>query len=136
MKTNKRLEALLDAIASVRGYTNPESYLYSIRNPLGIRSFSKPGKNEIDNDGVRVFDSDLAGRRACYYDLEVKVSGQSRAGIKPDDKLENLLRVYGLSEILGQNQVVKFLKRALKDESISRTTPLSYFRGESNVNAQ
>jgi hypothetical protein len=127
MSVNK-LEALLDAIAHLKGYsTNPDSTLYQIRNPLGIISFSRPGKNEIDDEGRRIFSSDLAGRRACLFDLELKVKGESRAGIKPEDKLENLLRVYGVSELLGQQQVVKFLKRALKDETISRTTPLAYF---------
>lgn len=127
MSVNK-LEALLDSIAHLKGYsTNPDSILYQIRNPLGIVSFSRPGKNEIDDDGRRVFASDLAGRRACLFDLDLKVKGESRAGIKPEDKLENLLRVYGVSELLGQQQVVKFLKRALKDETISRSTPLAYF---------
>jgi hypothetical protein len=72
----------------------------------------------------------LAGIRAGLFDLELKVKGESRAGIKRDDLLENLLRVYGLTEIGGQQAVVKFLKRALKDQSINRTTPLSWFLEE------
>ena len=133
MSNVNRTEALLDAVAHLKGYsTNPDSSLYQIRNPLGVFSFSRPGKNEIDEEGRRVFASDLAGRRACLFDLDLKISGESRAGIKKDDKLENLLRIYGIHELLGQNQVVKFLKRALKDESISRVTPLSYFRNESD----
>lgn len=133
MTNVNRLEALLDSIAHLKGYsTNPDSTLYQIRNPLGIVSFSRPGKNEIDDEGRRVFSSDLAGRRACEFDLRLKCSGESRAGLKKDDKLENLLRVYNISELGGQQAVVKFLKRALKDETISRTTPLSYFRNESN----
>jgi hypothetical protein len=58
----------------------------------------------------------------------MKVSGKSRAGLKEGDKLSNLLRVYGLSESLGQDQVVKYLKRALKDQTINKETPLAYFR--------
>lgn len=122
-----RLEALHDAIASLRGWNVPESDAYQLRNPLLIQSFSRPGKNEIDSKGRRVFDSSLAGIRACLYDLDLKVRGESRAGLKKDDKLENLLRVYGMNESLGQQQVVKFLKRALKDESITRQTPLAWF---------
>jgi hypothetical protein len=122
-----RLEALLDGIASVRGWSNPDSDAYQLRNPLLIQSFSRPGKNEIDKTGRRVFKSSLAGLRACLFDLELKVRGESRAGIKKDDHLENVLRVYGISELGGQQQIVKFLKRALKDSSISRTTSLSYF---------
>ena len=122
-----KIEALVDAISRLKGYDNPDSDLYAIRNPLGIQSFSRPGKNEIDEIGRRVFTTHLAGYRACLFDVELKVRGNSRAGIKVDDKLENLLRVFGLDQTLGQEQVVKFLKRALKDQSISRTTPLTYF---------
>jgi hypothetical protein len=123
-----RIEALVDAIAHLKGsLSNPDSELYQIRNPLGLPSFSRPGKNEIDDQGRRVFSSSLAGMRACLFDAEIKIKGTSRAGVKADDKLENLLRVYGVTETLGQTQVIKFLKRALKNQEISRQTPLSWF---------
>ena len=123
-----RIEALVDAIAHLKGsLSNPDSDLYQIRNPLGLPSFSRPGKNEIDDQGRRVFTSALAGYRASCFDMEKKISGESRAGIKADDKLENILRVYGVTELLGQQQVIKFLKRALKNQEISRQTPLSWF---------
>lgn len=122
-----RLEALHDAIAALRGWNVPESDAYQLRNPLLIQSFSRPGKNEIDDKGRRVFDSALAGLRAGLFDLELKLKGESRAGLKKDDKLENLLRVYGMVESLGQQQVVKFLKRALRDETITRQTPMAWF---------
>ena len=123
-----RIEALLDSLAHLKGYsTTPDGELYQIRNPLGLGSFSRPGKNDIDSSGRRVFKSDLAGRRACLFDLDLKVRGESRAGLKKDDLLENLLRVYGVTELGGQKSAVKFLKRALKDENISITTPLTYF---------
>ena len=125
-----RLEALHDAIASLRGWNNPDSISYSLRNPLLVQSFSKPGKNEITEDGLRVFNTELAGIRACLFDLELKVSGKSRAGIKPDDLLENVLRVYGITERLGMQQIVKYLKRALKTQDISVTTPLKWFLEE------
>jgi len=125
-----RLEALHDAIASLRGWNNPDSISYSLRNPLLVQSFSKPGKNEITEDGLRVFNTELAGIRACLFDLELKVSGKSRAGIKPDDLLENVLRVYGITERLGQQQIVKYLKRALKTQDVSVTTTLKWFLEE------
>ena len=123
----QRIEALHDAIASLNGWNNPDSVSYAIRNPLLVKSFSRPGKNQIDNDGRRVFATSLAGIRACLFDLEIKVKGESRAGIKPDDKLENILRVYGVTELGGQQQAVKFLRRALKNQEIKLTTPLSWF---------
>ena len=125
-----RLEALHDAIASLRGWNNPDSISYSLRNPLLVQSFSKPGKNEITEDGLRVFNTELAGIRACLFDLELKVSGKSRAGIKPDDLLENVLRVYGITERLGMQQIVKYLKRALKTQDVSVTTTLKWFLEE------
>ena len=125
-----RIEALFDAVSSLRGWSNPDSDAYQLRNPLLVQSFSRPGKNEIDETGRRVFSTELAGIRAGLFDLELKVKGESRAGIKKDDTLENLLRVYGLVEKLGQQQVVKFLKRALKTQDISVTTPLMWFLQE------
>lgn len=125
-----RLEALHDAISNLRGWTNPDSIAYQIRNPLLVQSFSKPGKNEIDSEGHRIFSTELAGIRACLFDLELKVKGKSRAGIKEDDLLENVLRVYGIIERLGQQQIVKYLKRALKTQDISVTTPLKWFLEE------
>lgn len=126
-----RLEALLDAIASLKGWGNPDSESYQLRNPLLVKSFSRPGKNEITEDGTRVFTSALAGLRANLFDLEIKVRGESRAGIKKDDKLENILRVFGITELGGQQSALKFLKRALKTQDIKLTTPLTWFLEES-----
>lgn len=125
-KTNP-VEALLEGIANLKGWNNPDSYNYQIKNPLGVRSFAKPGKHETDEEGLRIFPSWLAGYKACQFDLEMKVSGKSRAGLRDGATLADLLRVYGLSEKLGQDQVVKYLKRALKDPSITRELPLTYF---------
>jgi len=125
-----RLEALHDAIASLRGWNNPDSDSYQLRNPLLVKSFSRPGKNSIDPEGNRIFDTELAGIRACLFDLELKVRGKSRAGIKDTDLLENVLRVYGITERLGMQQIVKYLKRALKTQDISVTTPLKWFLEE------
>lgn len=125
-----RLEALLDGLASLKGWSNPDSNSYALRNPLLVKSYSRPGKNEITEDGTRIFNSSLAGLRACLFDLELKVKGESRAGIDKDDKLENVLRVYGVTELGGQQAVVKFLKRALKTQDIKLTTPLTWFLEE------
>lgn len=122
-----RLEALHDSIASLNNFPSPDSEAYQLRNPLLIKSFSRPGKNEIDDKGRRVFGSSLAGIRAGLFDLQLKCSGESRAGLKKDDKLENLLRVFGITETLGQQQIVKFLKRSTKDDNITRQTPLAWF---------
>ena len=127
-----RIEALFDALASLKGWSNPDSLAYQLRNPLMVKSFSKPGKNEITEEGYRVFSTQLAGVRAGLFDLDLKIRGKSRAGIKTDDLLENVLRVYGIIELGGQQAVMKFLKRALKTQDIKTTTPLKWFTEENN----
>jgi hypothetical protein len=124
-----KTEALLDSIAALKGWSNPDSVTYAIRNPLHIKSFARPGKHEIDEEGRRIFTSWLAGYKACLFDLDIKIRGESRAGIREGDKLSNLLRCYGIPDGLGHDQVVKYLRRALKDQSITKETPLSFFRG-------
>ena len=75
-----------------------------------------------------MFKSWSAGYHAACYDARIKISGDSRAGIKKGDKLENFLRVMKIDNKFSQKQVVEFLRRALEDESITSETPLSYFR--------
>ena len=127
-----RIEALFDALASLKGWNNPDSQAYQLRNPLMVNSLSKPGKNEITAEGYRIFSTQLAGVRAGLFDLDLKIRGKSRAGIKTDDLLENVLRVYGIIELGGQQAVMKFLKRALKTQDIKTTTPLKWFTEENN----
>lgn len=95
-----------------------------------VKSFSKPGAKEITEDGYRIFSTQIAGIRAGLFDLTVKVTGKSRAGIKAEDTLENVLRVYGITELGGMQAVVKYLKRALKTQDIKITTPLKWFLEE------
>lgn len=122
-----RVEALVDAIGKIRGAADPSSEAYRLRNPLLIKSFAKPGKHETDEQGRRIFTSWLSGLKASYFDCELKLSGNSRAGLKATDTLTNILGVYGVKELGGVKAVVLFLRKALDDESINRDTPLSYF---------
>jgi len=124
----RRVEALVDSLINLTGSaSNPDGNLHQIRNPIGLLSFSRPGKNELDSSGKRVFETWLAGYRAACFDLRLKCSGQSRAGLKTDDKLFNLLGVFGVDSKLAHKQVVNYLRRSLKDPEISTETPLSYF---------
>jgi hypothetical protein len=122
-----RIECLVDAIARLNAAFNPESEIYRLRNPLGIKSFARPGKHNTDEQGRRIFTSFLSGYKACVYDIDLKLRGQSRAGLKPTDHLENLLGVYNIHHKVGIDHVVSFLRRALDDQTISKNTPLSYF---------
>jgi hypothetical protein len=75
-----KVEALVDAIARLNNSHDPESIAYRLRNPLLLRSFSKPGKHEVDETGRRVFGSYLNGYKAAVYDVKMKLSGSSHAG--------------------------------------------------------
>ena len=124
----RRTEALVDALVNLMGSAStPDGVLHQIKNPIGLMSFSRPGRQELDETGRRVFSSWLAGYKAATFDIDLKCSGKSRAGLKSDDKLSNLLGVFKVSEKLGQTQIVRYLRRALKDENISLNTPLSFF---------
>lgn len=128
-----RIEALVDAIGKLNGAFDPgdannPNPAYVLRNPLLIRSFaSKAGKHECDEQGHRIFHSLISGYKAAEFDLKVKISGNSRAGLKPDHCLWNLLGVYGITEPGGISAVVSFLRRALKEPQLSRDTPLRFF---------
>lgn len=129
-----KIEALVDAIGKANGLHDPESACYKLRNPLLIRSFARPGKHETDETGRRVFSSLLSGYKAGLFDIELKIAGKSRAGLRPDNTLTNLLGVYGIKEPGGIGYVVSFLRRALSDASINSQTLLSYFNNTAASN--
>lgn len=133
--TVPKIEALVDSIGHHNRIEVPSSLAYQLRSPLLIRSFAKPGKHVLDSEGRRVFPSLLSGYKASVFDMELKVKGKSRAGLVSDDRLKNLLGVYGIKDYNDTENVVKFLRYALKDDSICRDTPLSYFIEETK-NAQ
>jgi hypothetical protein len=123
----RKVEALFDALAHINGWANPESTAYRLRNPLCVKSFALLGRHEIDEEGRRVFSSQLAGIKAGLFDLELKLRGESRAGIKASDKIVNVLRVYGVMELLGQQKVMKFFRRSVQDPEVTADTTLDYF---------
>jgi hypothetical protein len=135
MDKTQKIEVLLQALASLNRTHIPTSDSFRLRNPLLIKSFALPGKHDVDDDGRRRFQSFLAGAKACLFDLDLKVSGKSRAGLKPTDTIENLCRVYGRSDRGAMNEVANYVKLALNDDSINTKTPLSYFLDGENKNA-
>jgi len=122
-----KIEALVDAIGKANGIGDPEADAYRLRNPLLIRSFARPGKHETDEKGRRVFSSLLSGYKAGLFDIELKITGKSRAGLQPTSTITNLLGVYGIKEPSIMGSVVAFLRKALADPSITIATPLEYF---------
>jgi hypothetical protein len=123
----KRIEALCDAIGRLNQISVPESLAYQIRNPLLLKSYAKLGRHFTNTDGLRVFGSLLAGMKAGLFDLELKLKGLSRAGLKPTDQLKNLLGCYNIHEKQAVDSIIAFVRRALKDDTVSANTPLEFF---------
>lgn len=122
-----KIEAVVDAIAYHRNMEDPLSEAYTLKNPILVRSFGRPGQHEIDDQGRRKFNSLISGYRACLFDVHLKISGKSRAGLKTDSCLVNLLGSYGIKEPAAVERIVKFLRKALGNSELSGKTPLSYF---------
>jgi len=123
----RRIEALADAIARLNQAWTPEADAYQLRNPLLIKSFARPGKHETDDKGRRIFESFLSGYKASLFDLDLKLRGKSRAGLTTESTLENLLGVYGIDSIAATDNIVAFVRRALKDQSITKRTSVTFF---------
>lgn len=124
--TRHKLESLAEAISAYSGYSDPASALYAARNPGGLKSV---GPQPNDGKGNRTFRSVIDGMQALFYDCELKVSGRSRAKLKPESTLIDLSTSYNLP-ILTATAWARFLRKALNDTTISAHTPLSYFTQE------
>lgn len=123
----KRLEALAEAVAHVSGYGIPGSSRYLARNPGGLKSFSP--KHTSDEQGNRVFSSLIDGWQALLFDTALKLQGMSKAKLKPTDTLREFAVSHG-QPATAADAFAKFLRRALQDEAIHKTTTLQYFLEE------
>src|SRR5690349_11878960 len=119
-----RMEALAEAISHYVGYDQADSAAYQSRNPIALKAISE--RHERDAAGNRIFHTAIDGWQAAHFDLQIKVSGKSRTGLKPTSTLLELIKVYGLPEATS-SYVAKFLRKALNDITISRDTPLAFF---------
>lgn len=120
-----RLEALAEAVASVSGYSIPGSPLYTARNPGGLKAYGKT----TDEHGNRVFGSIVDGLQALIFDTALKLEGRSRAALSPTDTLQEFALSHGQPATAAE-AYVKFLRRALHDDSISKKLTISYFLAE------
>ena len=123
-----KIEAVVDAIAYTLKAYQGDSLAYTLRNPILLRSYARPGKHQVDEEGHRIFDSYLGGYKAAVWDVELKLNGNSNCGLTETDRLRNLLGVLGLKKEEDILSVVYFLRKSLQDPSINQLTPLSYFR--------
>jgi len=122
-----RIEIIVDAISHFNAAYSPDTEAYRLRNPLLLRSFARPGKHETDENGRRIFSSFINGYKAALFDVALKASGKSRANVKEDGTLEQLLICYEVITKPAQEKVVNFIRRALRDDTISIHTPATFF---------
>jgi hypothetical protein len=120
-----RLEALAEAITEFSGYRNPEGQLYQLRNPGALRAYDSVRMRDLD--GYRAFTSYKGGFDALVTDLRIKCSGRSHTTLQVTSTLRDLIAVNRLN--VEAFHIVKFLRRALNDQSIEAITPLEFFLG-------
>lgn len=135
MASVKRIEALADCVGFLNGFHDPETRCYKNRNPGLCRAYSFAQLNSVDQDGYRIFTSNIGGIRFLHQDLTWKCSGQTRAKgengkLKQTSTLTDLLKSFKLSSIENLIQAVTFLNTALQTEEITATTELKYFLEE------
>lgn len=132
----KRIEALADAISFLNNTHDPSSDAYQLRNGGLFRAYSFKHLNATDGQGRRIFSSFIGGYRFLVQDLTWKCSGETRAKgysgkLKPTSSLSDLLKSFKLDKLGDQEghifELIDFLQRALKDESITSQTELGYF---------
>lgn len=119
----RNLEAVSEAVAAYSGYFEAGSPLYDARNPGGLKALAG---QPSDGKGNRTFRSVIDGYQALFYDIDLKVTGKSRAQLKPESTLIDLSNSYGLP-IATATAWSRFLRKALHDLEIKSSTPLSYF---------
>ena len=81
--------------------------------------------HDMDQNGIRVFATQVSGYLALLDDLSFKCSGHSRSKLKPTSTLTELLKVYRHPETATE-YVVVFLNQALGTE-ITADQTLDFF---------
>ena len=125
---SNKFEILALAISKQTGaFDNPDSKAFFLQNPLLLKAY-RPEK-KVDAEHYRIFTTMMGGLKAGIADLQAKCSGKNHR-LTPDNSLKDMLSLFGFATDSAVRPVVLFLKRALKDESISANTPLSWFNEE------
>jgi hypothetical protein len=122
---SRKIEALAEAVIRYSGYLEPSSDLYLARNPGALKSTSmRHVKNE---KGYRIFNSFIDGVQALLFDIDLKITGKSWAKLHPEEAtLQDLAISYSL-EVTTATAWAKFLRAALRDDTIHGNTKLAYF---------
>lgn len=130
-----KAEILVDALGQVLGISDPSSLAYSTRNPLLIKSFAKEGSHPVTAEGVRMYKSWGDGYKSCLFDIQKKLSGESRVSVvvagerrrlKPTDTVKELCATYNVRGA-ATFAVISHLRIALGDDTLTDSTPMTHF---------
>lgn len=126
-----RFEMLALSIAKLNGaFDDPSSKAFLLKNP-GLLRTHRPEK-KVDSDHYRIFSSIMGGFKALVADLQAKCTGKNHR-LSPDNSLKDMLSLFGFTSEPAVRSIVLFLRRALQDDSITASTPLSWFSIEASV---
>ena len=114
------IEAIIDAIIVANRTHQPDTELYQLRNPIGLKRRDK----ETGQLSYREFNTLGGGYKAAIFDIRLKILGLSVHRFKEYDSIESLMTFYSVSD---HKTFLSFIRRALKDTTISLKTPLKYF---------
>lgn len=120
-----RHEALALAISALNDAFNPTSRAFELRNPGMLTTF-RPEKKFEPETGLRVFSSMMGGFKALTADLQAKCSGLNPK-LVATASLKELLALYKFKADGDIQYIVRYLRKALKDESITSGTPIRWF---------
>lgn len=120
----QKLESLALAIADMNGAFTPGMKAFKLKNPLLLKTW-RPEK-KADSENFRIFTSVMGGFKAALADMQAKSSGLPHK-LGPENPLRDLLAMYGINTSSAIHKIVLFVRRANEDESVTGTTPLSWF---------
>jgi hypothetical protein len=120
-----RYEALALAIAKMNNWDDPDSRAFKLRNPGMLTTFRPEKKFEAET-GDRIFSSMMGGFKALTADIHAKCSGKNPK-LTAEAPLKNLLTLYKFKVDGDVQRIVRYLRKALLDESITGSTPISWF---------
>jgi hypothetical protein len=86
----------------------------------------RPEKKFEEGTGLRIFSSMMGGFKALTADIQAKAAGKN-PGLKPEASLREMLILYKFKSDGDLQYIVRFLRKALLDESVTGATPVTYF---------
>src|SRR5260370_31195556 len=118
-----RFEALALAICDYHGGFTPGTKAFGYCNP-GLLKTYRPEKKK-DGENYRIFTTVWGGFKALMAELEARCTGQNDR-VAPENTLQDLLVLYDFTHDQATRRVVLFLRRALKDESVTAETRVAW----------